>query len=106
MSTTTNAKPARVIPPVHPGEYLSEEYLQPMQLTPYGLAQKLGVPRTRIERLCRMQTAVTPDTALRLAQYFGTTPDFWMNLQSLYDLTLAERQAGAEIAAITPMRAA
>ena len=64
------------------------------------------MPRTRIERLCREQTAVTPDTALRLARYFATTPDFWMNLQSLYDLTLAEQAAGADIASIKPARAA
>jgi addiction module HigA family antidote len=105
LSTTTK-KAVRVLPPVHPGEYLSEEYLQPMGLTPYALAQKLGVPRTRIERLCREQTGVTPDTALRLARFFGTTPDFWMSLQSLYDLTIAEQRAGTDIAAIRPVRAA
>jgi antitoxin HigA-1 len=105
LSTTTKTS-IRVLPPVHPGEYLAEEYLVPMQLTPYALAQRLGVPRTRIERLCREQTGVTPDTALRLARFFGTTPDFWMNLQSLYDLTIAEQQAGKDIAAIKPARAA
>ncbi|MEO8759234.1 MAG: HigA family addiction module antitoxin [Devosia sp.] len=105
MSTITE-RSARILPPVHLGEYLSEEYLAPLELTPYGLAQKLGVPRTRIERLCREQTGVTPDTALRLALYFGTTPDFWMNLQSLYDLTMAEQQAGSDIAAIEPVKAA
>lgn len=105
MPTITEGQ-VRVLPAVHPGEYLREEYLIPMDLTPYGLAKKLGVPRTRIERLCREQTAVTPDTALRLARYFGTSPDFWMNLQSLYDLTLAEQHAGDEIEAITPARAA
>ena len=96
----------RIFPPVHPGEYLREEYLEPMRLTPYGLAQKLGVPRTRIERLCREQTGVTPDTALRLARFFGTTPDFWMNLQSLYDLTVAEQRASSDIATIEPVKAA
>ena len=105
LSTTTE-RSVRILPPVHPGEYLSEEYLQPLGLTAYGLAQKLGVPRTRIERLCRQQTGVTPDTALRLARYFQTTPDFWMNLQSLYDLTVAEQHAGRDIAAITPVKAA
>ncbi len=105
MSTTTKAS-IRVLPPVHPGEYLAEEFLAPMNLTPYALAQKLGVPRTRVERLCREQTGITPDTALRLARYLGTTPDFWMNLQSLYDLTVAEQQAGNDIAAIKPARAA
>lgn len=106
MSTITDRHPVRVLPPVHPGEYLSAEYLEPMGLTPYGLSQKLGVPRTRIERLCREQTGITPDTALRLARFFGTTPDFWMNLQSLYDLTVAERQVGKDIAAIRPVKAA
>jgi len=96
----------RITPPVHPGEYLSEEFLAPLAITPYGLAAKLGVPRTRIERLCKQETGVTPDTALRLAQYFGTAPDFWMNLQTLYDLTIAEQRAGSSIAAIKPMRAA
>jgi addiction module HigA family antidote len=91
---------------VHPGEYLSEEYMVPLGLTPYALAQNLGVPRTRVERLCRRQTGVTPDTALRLARYFATTPDFWMSLQSLYDLTVAEQQAGSDIASIRPRAAA
>ena len=80
----------RITPPVHPGEYLLEEYLKPMSLTPYALARKLDVPRTRIERIVREQTGITPDTALRLAKFFGTTPEFWMNLQSLHDLTVAE----------------
>jgi addiction module HigA family antidote len=81
----------RVTPPVHPGEYLLEEYLRPMGLTPYALGQRLGVPRTRIERIVRRQTGITPDTALRLAKFLGTMPEFWMNLQSLHDLTVAEQ---------------
>ena len=105
MSTTTE-RSIRIHPAVHPGEYLLEELLRPMALTPYALAQKLDVPRTRIERLCRGQTSVTPDTALRLARFFGTTPDFWMNLQSLYDLTVTEERMGEELAAITPAHAA
>jgi antitoxin HigA-1 len=104
LSTIT--KSVRVFPPVHPGEYLREEYLVPMALTPYALAQRVGVPRTRIERLCREETGITPDTALRLARFLRTQPEFWMNLQSLYDLTTAELQGGDEIAAITPVRAA
>jgi antitoxin HigA-1 len=62
--------------PVHPGEILREEFLAPLELTAYGLAAELRVPRTRIERLVREETPVTPDTALRLARYFGTTPEF------------------------------
>jgi antitoxin HigA-1 len=93
----------RITPPVHPGEYLLEEYLKPMGLTPYTLAQKLDVPRTRIERIVREQTGITPDTALRLAKFFGTTPEFWMNLQSLHDLTIAEQ--ATDLRAIRPVAA-
>ncbi|WP_375449783.1 HigA family addiction module antitoxin [uncultured Devosia sp.] len=94
----------RITPPVHPGEYLREEFLEPLGLTPYGLAGKLGVPRTRIERLVREDTGVTPDTALRLARFFSMTPEFWINMQGLYDLTITEMAANADIQAIEPMR--
>ena len=96
----------RVTPPIHPGEILREEFLAPLGLAPYTLAKALGVPRTRIERLAREETPVTPDTALRLARYFGTTPEFWMNLQSAYDLTREEMTKRDEIAAIAPRNAA
>jgi addiction module HigA family antidote len=79
---------ANISPPIHPGEILREEYLLPLGLKPYTLAKKLHVPRTRIERLAGEATAVTPDTALRLARFFGTTPQFWMNMQSSYDLAI------------------
>lgn len=85
---------------IHPGEILREEYLVPLGLKPYTLAKKLNVPRTRIERLASEQTPVTPDTALRLAKFFGTTPEFWMNMQGAYDLRAAEREIRAEIEAI------
>jgi len=62
--------------PVHPGEVLREEFLVPMNLTPYAVAQACGVPRTRIERLAREETPVTADTALRLSKFFDTTPPF------------------------------
>jgi addiction module HigA family antidote len=74
--------------PIHPGEILREEYLNPLGLKPYTLAKKLHVPRTRIERLASETTPVTPDTALRLAKFFGTTPQFWMNMQASYDLAV------------------
>jgi addiction module HigA family antidote len=90
------------LPPVHPGEILREEFLLPLGLTPYALASALGVPRTRIERLAREDTAMTADTALRLARYFGTSAEFWMNLQALYDVREAQGRLAAEIAAITP----
>lgn len=76
-------------PPVHPGEILREEFLIPLGLTPYGVAQACRVPRTRIERLAREETPVTADTALRLGRYFNTGPEFWMNLQTRHDLSVA-----------------
>jgi addiction module HigA family antidote len=85
---------------VHPGEILREEYLNPLGLKPYTLAKKLNVPRTRIERLAAELTPVTPDTALRLAKFFDTTPQFWMNMQAAYDLAREARAKKKEIAAI------
>ena len=93
---------AKRLPPIHPGEILREEFLVPMKLTPYALAQACGVPRTRIERLAREETPVTADTALRLARYFAMTPQFWMNLQAQYDLERAEDAAAAALRRIKP----
>lgn len=95
---------ARKLPPIHPGEILREEFLLPMELTPYAVAQACGVPRTRIERLTREETPVTADTALRLGRFFGTTPSFWMNLQARYDLEVAEDATAADIKRIKPMK--
>jgi len=94
---------ARKLSPVHPGEVLREEFLAPMQVTPYAVARACGVPRTRIERLAREETPVTADTALRLGRYFGTTPAFWMNLQGQYDLEVAEDQAAGDLKRIKPL---
>jgi addiction module HigA family antidote len=69
---------AKRLPPIHPGEVLREEFLVPMQLSPYELARACGVPRTRIERLPREETPLSADTALRLARYFSTMAEFWM----------------------------
>ncbi|AWK86330.1 addiction module antidote protein, HigA family [Azospirillum thermophilum] len=91
-------------PPVHPGEILREEFLVPLNLTAYAVARDCHVPRTRIERLSRCEGPVTADTALRLGRYFGTGPEFWMNLQSLYDLAMAA-QAATDIGAIAPRAA-
>ena len=85
------------LPPVHPGEILREEYLGPLGISAGALARRLRVPRTRIERLASEQTAITPDTALRLAKAFGTTPEFWMNMQSAYDLKTAAEKLRQEI---------
>jgi addiction module HigA family antidote len=88
--------------PIHPGEILHEEFLAPLGLSPYALAAALRVPRTRIERLVREETAVTPDTALRLARYFGTTPEFWLGIQARYDLEMVRQSLDDDIAAIEP----
>ena len=90
---------------IHPGEILREEFLAPLDLKPYTLAKKLHVPRTRIERLVAERTPVTPDTALRLAKFFGTTPHFWMNMQASYDLVIAANEKKAELAAIEQLAA-
>jgi addiction module HigA family antidote len=93
---------AKRLPSIHPGEVLREEFLVPMKLTPYALAQACGVPRTRIERLAREETPVTADTALRLARYFGTTAQLWMGMQAQYDLERAEDAAAAALRKIKP----
>ncbi|TFF19759.1 addiction module antidote protein, HigA family [Jiella endophytica] len=92
------------LPLIHPGEILREDFLVPLAITPYGLAKALHIPRTRIERLAREETPVTVDTALRLARYFDTTPELWLNLQRSYDLQLETDRKYDEIAAIIPRR--
>ena len=83
--------------PVHPGEVLREDFLRPAGLTANALAKRLHVPAPRINDIVRERRAITPDTALRLARYFGNTPQFWMNLQSGYDLKITERETGSAI---------
>ncbi len=85
--------------PVHPGEILREEFMADYNLTAYGLAQALNIPRNRIESLVREQRAITADTALRLGRYFGNSAMFWLNLQNAYDLDTAV----TDVAAIEPM---
>ncbi len=94
------------LPPVHPGEVLREDFLVPLNLSPYAVARAVGVPRTRIERLCNEQTAVTADTALRLAKAFGTTPTFWMGLQAQYDIERTEDEIGRRLDRIAPIKPA
>jgi addiction module HigA family antidote len=77
--------------------------LVPLGLKPYTVARKLGVPRTRIERLVAEQTPVTTDTALRLAKLFGSTPQFWMNMQTSYDLAIARADIAADLDKIEPL---
>lgn len=78
---------------IHPGEFLREDFLVPLGLSANALAMALRVPVTRISEIVRERRGITADTALRLARYFGTTPDFWMKMQMTYDLALATRQS-------------
>lgn len=81
----------------HPGEVLREEFLGPLGLTVNALATALRVPANRIGGIVKGERSVTPDTAMRLGRYFGTTAEFWLNLQTMHDLTTAQVEHGAEI---------
>ena len=83
--------------PIHPGEILQAEFLEPLGITKYRLARDTGMPADRVGRLVKGTRAFTADTALRLARYFGNSPAFWMNLQSRFDLETAVDEAGAAI---------
>jgi addiction module HigA family antidote len=93
-------------PPAHPGEVLREDFLRPLGMSQYALAKALGVPEMRISELVRGKRAVTPDTALRLARYFGTSAEFWLGMQMTFDLEQARERAGAAIEATVRPRAA
>ena len=84
----------RDLPPVHPGEQLREEFMKPLGLTAYRLAKDTGVPVTRIQAIITERRAITGDTALRLARYFRTTPEFWLNMQRDYELEIAAETLG------------
>ena len=87
----------RKLNPVHPGEVLAEDFMKPIGLTQYRLAADLGVSSIRISQILRGQRGVTADTALRLARYFGTSPDVWLGLQARFDLETEQDRAGARI---------
>ena len=83
--------------PLHPGEVLREEFMEPMGLTAYALAKAIHIERPRLERITREENGISADTALRLAKYFGTTPEFWMNLQARYELEEAAQEIGDDL---------
>jgi len=95
-------RPTKNRAPVHPGEVLLEEFLKPYGLTQKELAERIGVSYPRVNELAHGKRGVTPDTALRLARLFGTTPEFWLNLQQAYDLYQARQRASHEN--IKPLR--
>jgi addiction module HigA family antidote len=98
--------PTDPLAPVHPGEILLEEFIRPLGLSPGRTAARLHIARPRIEKLVRGQTPVTVDTALRLEKLFGATAQFWLNLQTRYDLETAKQTLADDIAAIEPIDAA
>ena len=97
---------ARKLPPVHPGEILLEDFMRPLGLSSSALAHLLGVTPARINEIVRGRRGITADTALRLARYFGTDAQSWLNLQTRYDLECARDALGAEIARIPAREAA
>lgn len=87
----------RIYPSMHPGRVLELEFLEPLEMSAYHLAKGLGVDPPRVYEIVRGKRAITADTALRLARYFGTSPEFWLNLQAHYDLEVEEDRAGGRI---------
>lgn len=83
--------------PIHPGEILLEEFLEPMKISQYRLAKDISVPARRINEIVHGKRAITANTALRLAKYFGTSPQFWLNLQSHYDLEIEQDKLGNDL---------
>ena len=88
---------AKKLPPVHPGEVLLEDFLKPLGLSQYRLAKGLSVPPRRINEIVLAKRAVTADTALRLARFFGTSDRFWLNLQAAYDLDTERDRLGRRL---------
>ena len=94
---------SRKFPPIHPGEILLEDILRPLGLSQYRLAKGISVPPRRINEIVHGKRAVTADTALRLGRFFGTTAQFWINLQSRHDLVVASEALGPRLAReVTP----
>ena len=81
----------KLLPPIHPGEILREEFMKPLNLSANALAQRLGVTTAHVNEIANERRGITADTALRLARCFSTTPEFWMNLQQRYELEAARR---------------
>jgi addiction module HigA family antidote len=90
--------------PIHPGEILREEFLEPLAMSANALSLELHVPAPRINDIVRERRAISTDTAMRLARYFGTTPQFWLNLQTAFDLKKTEAKVGEQILREVPQR--
>lgn len=85
---------------IHPGEVLKEEFLVPMNISAYRLAKEINIPQTRISEIIHGKRSITADTAIRFSKFFGTTAEFWLNLQNLYDLEEEEKKHASEFESI------
>ena len=92
--------------PIHPGEVLMEDFIEGFGITQHKLAVSIGVPPRRINEIVHGKRAITADTALRLGRYFGVEPQFWFNLQSRYELELAQERVADQLTKITPLQVA
>jgi addiction module HigA family antidote len=105
MTGTKTIMPTKLLPPVHPGEILREEFMQPLDLSSNALARAIGVTAARVNDIANEKRGITAGSALRLARYFGTTPELWMNLQKRYELEVARRELQGALAHIQPRAA-
>ncbi|WP_028821837.1 HigA family addiction module antitoxin [Propionimicrobium lymphophilum] len=94
------------IPPIHPGKILNEEFLEPMRLSQNKLAVSIGVPTRRINEIVHGKRRITADTALRLGRFFGTSAQFWVNLQSRFDIEIELEAIGEQLDKIEPLKIA
>lgn len=106
MSNSSTTTEVDRIEPIHPGEILMEDFIEGFGITQNKLAVSIGVPPRRINEIVHGKRGITADTAIRLARYFGTSEEFWMNLQSNYELRLERRVLRAQIDAIAPLQTA
>src|SRR5699024_4946579 len=106
MSNSSTTTESDLIEPIHPGEILMEDFIEGFGITQNKLAVSIGVPPRRINEIVHGKRGITADTAIRLARYFGTSEEFWMNLQSNYELRIERRVNQDSVAAITPLEVA
>ena len=99
MTSQTSYSPEK-LPSVHPGEILDEEFLRPMNVTQYRLAKAIGVDPRRIHAIVHGERSITPETALLLSRFFGNSAEFWMGLQSQYDLEVTEDRLSQRLSAV------
>lgn len=106
MSNSSTTTESDLIEPIHPGEILMKDFIEGFGITQHKLAVAIGVPPRRINEIVHGKRGITADTAIRLARYFRTSEEFWMNLQSNYELRLERRALRDKVAAITPLQVA